>query len=614
MSNPSDFVIEDGVLKKYVGPGGDVVIPEGVTEIGDGAFRGCTTLTSVAIPESVMEIGGWAFYGCTGLVRISIPHSVEMIGKRAFSGCSELTGIEIPAKVTRLEESAFFECKKLSHVGLPDALTFIGKEAFAYCPCLSGVTFPDALEFVGEKAFAGCESLTSIELPEKVKSVEKATFYFCEGLKEAVLPDSVCSIGEEAFVWCTSLESIKLPNSLTKIGKGAFDACRSLLSIEIPDGVTEIEDRTFDRCERLAEVRYSYSVKSIGERAFGDCKAITNMMIKGGVERIAKNAFAGAGIIAFAVSPDNKKFAGVDGVLYSKNLKKLIAYPSAKPDKSYSVPEGTTNLNAGSVQKTNLELLVLPKTVESLPKGAVDVPYVVCWKDACAWETENPIFLGGKLDKLPPQKKNGTVKGFIYAREHGIKIKEAYKASYVEHIRSNLKTYCKNLFENESLFRFMLEEELIPEKECAKLLKEAGTQSNAELIVALLEYQETHFGKVKGTTSLDDRDPEFELRQKMAVRREQLRTQKGIRGIAFVSTGDLKHFGDHDYSGKKNMSDLKAFIEARGGSYRSAVSSKTDFLICNDPNSNSTKSIEAKELGIPVITEDEFMKMAEETE
>ena len=104
----------------------------------------------------------------------------------------------------------------------------------------------------------------------------------------------------------------------------------------------------------------------------------------------------------------------------------------------------------------------------------------------------------------------------------------------------------------------------------------------------------------------------------MAERREKVKHQKGIKGLVFVSTGYFEHFGEvygNEYAFYgKDMSDLKAYIEERGGVYRSAVSSKTDYLICNDPNSDSAKSRKAAELGVPVITEEQFLKMANEKE
>lgn len=76
----TDFVIENGALTKYTGPGGDVAIPEGVTMIGDYAFRGCTSLTSVVIPASVTEIAENAFDYGVELIRLSSPNSSAQSG------------------------------------------------------------------------------------------------------------------------------------------------------------------------------------------------------------------------------------------------------------------------------------------------------------------------------------------------------------------------------------------------------------------------------------------------------------------------------------------------------------------------------------------------------
>ena len=108
MSNANDFVIENGVLTKYVGSGGDVVIPEGVNEIGAAAFYMCRWLNTVVVPENVATIGRQAFHGCTSLKCITIPNSVTHIGEWAFYDCKELKEAYIPQTVQSFWENVVF--------------------------------------------------------------------------------------------------------------------------------------------------------------------------------------------------------------------------------------------------------------------------------------------------------------------------------------------------------------------------------------------------------------------------------------------------------------------------------------------------------------------------
>ena len=170
MSNPSDFVIEDGVLKKYVGPGGDVVIPDGVTEIGHGAFYMCRDLHSVTIPKGVTSFGNEAFHFCENLSTVTIPEGVTSIGYAAFSNCSALTSITIPVGVLRIGHSAFYACSNLTRVTIPDSVMIIDNKAFCNCIHLESVTIPTKLRSIGDEAFFGCPKLT-VTIPDGIDNI-----------------------------------------------------------------------------------------------------------------------------------------------------------------------------------------------------------------------------------------------------------------------------------------------------------------------------------------------------------------------------------------------------------------------------------------------------------
>ena len=122
----NEFVIENGVLKKYTGAGGDVVIPDEVKTIDNDAFKGCTSLTSATIPDGVTKIVYDAFKGCTSLTSVTIPASVTSIGVSSFEGCSALTSVTIPAANVRIGSMAFGRCTALTELNIPSGGARIG--------------------------------------------------------------------------------------------------------------------------------------------------------------------------------------------------------------------------------------------------------------------------------------------------------------------------------------------------------------------------------------------------------------------------------------------------------------------------------------------------------
>ena len=219
MSSASDFVIKNGVLTKYVGPGGDVTVPDGVTSIGQGAFEWCHSLTSITLPDSVTSIGECAFFGCKKLTSVTLPDSVTSIGKGSFWGCEALASIVIPDSVASIGEGAFQHCESLKSITLPDSVTHIGDLTFHSC---NGLANEDGLVIVHNVLYCCDKDAVSVTIPDGVTSIGKGSFWGCEALTSITLPEGVAAVGEGAFADCQKLAHLEVRNEKCKFGKEPF--------------------------------------------------------------------------------------------------------------------------------------------------------------------------------------------------------------------------------------------------------------------------------------------------------------------------------------------------------------------------------------------------------
>ena len=242
-----------GVLTRYIEEPGvyDVIIPDGVVEIGNRAFHNCHNLKRIVIPYGVTKIGDGAFDCCFNLTSIIIPDSVTEIGECAFSWCTDLTDVTIPDSVTEIGAYAFHHCASLPSIAIPSGVTIINENVFCKCESLSHVAIPNGVTLIDNEAFMGCTSLANIDLPASVAEFGCSVFENCASLSSVVIPDGISVIYIDTFSGCSNLTSVVIPDSVTEIRQTAFKGCEKLASIVIPDSVAEIQKSAFEGCKKL---------------------------------------------------------------------------------------------------------------------------------------------------------------------------------------------------------------------------------------------------------------------------------------------------------------------------------------------------------------------------
>lgn len=260
-----------------------------VIAIADYAFRGNENITGILIPETVDTIGAYAFENCIQLSSVTIADGVSTIKTRAFETCPELLRITIPASVTTLGNNVFVDCRKLLSITVDAANPNYSSEA--------GVLF-DKNKTILHRYPTG-KTNTSYTIPNSVKTIDIGAF---EGglFTQLTIPNSVETIREAAFINCLRITQIDIPNSVKTIGIGAFRSCLNLQVINLSESINFIGAQSFLNTPKLLSIN---------------------------------------------VNENNLHFASVDGVLLSKDGKRLVQYPTAKTG-DYTVPNGVENIES----------------------------------------------------------------------------------------------------------------------------------------------------------------------------------------------------------------------------------------------------------------------------
>ena len=401
----------------------NLVIPDGVTEIGYEAFAGCTSLVTVSIPTSVKNIGGNAFGGCENIktaqyrgtlsqwcqtdndwslfyyaktvtmfdvadlkamTTLTIPEGVTNIGRAAFYYCEDLNNITIPDGVSKISEYAFMYCKSLVNMSIPYNVTEIGGLAFFGCESLTSITVPDGVSEIGYKAFADCAGLTTISIPASITNIGLDAFENCNNIKTVQYRGTLAQwcqmdndwylVGKAKTITLSDVIDLKaatslaIPKGVSKVGHLAFSGCRSLINITISDGITEIGYEAFANCTSLATVSIPASLKSIGRDAFEGCKNIKTVQYKGTLAQWSQMD-NDPKLIAYTKTitiSDLADLKAATALTISKGVTKIGggAFANLNSLKSLTIPEGVTEIGAGSFAYcTSLADIEIPSSV-----------------------------------------------------------------------------------------------------------------------------------------------------------------------------------------------------------------------------------------------------------
>ena len=366
-----------------------VILPEGITKIGNSAFRDCILLSSINIPSTVTAIGQYAFYGCNAFTEITLPDGIITMDASCFSRCTLLKSINIPANLETLGGSAFYNSPLESPITIPRALSSMGTSSF-YGNKLKGLYFaePEQEEVIGGGRLA---------IPNQAFFSTSSGTGGATVSNDIVIPNWVNTIGYWAFVGIAMDESenaqsisLTIGKNVTNIAYGAFAYCPQINRIDFgeggaisfPDNTTQDINRAPIGCAGITEIRYPMSPRvpqtAIPTNMFGGWSKLRKITIAAGVTEIKYGAFAGTAAYSLQLDefimekPEDLKtignyafyyvtkfptIGGIEGVLDLSGTKVTsiggYAFSAATGLKHIKFPETLTTLGANAFYHFN---------------------------------------------------------------------------------------------------------------------------------------------------------------------------------------------------------------------------------------------------------------------
>lgn len=515
MSGVGEFIIENGVLRKYRGRGGRVTVPAGVRAIGDQAFQDCLGLTEVCLPRGVESIGILAFSGCSSLESVILRAGLRRISAKAFSGCSDLKAVRLPDEVTEIGSAAFADCSALRVLSLSRSLAVIADSAFMSCISLTELRLPDSLTRIGDGAFAICTALREAYLPERLKVLEARIFFNCTSLRRVVLPEGLKTIRASAFSGCRSLAELELPESLESVETMAFSGCGSLTELRLPPRLEKIGEWALRGCRGLADKAGFVVCRGVLMDYFGSPETV---FVPEGVTRIGPNALRSGSAPMRLHLPDSLKSAA----------------PTAFSEGSY--------------------ILFVRRWFPGLSRALEDCR-------VAALVAEEPA-------SVPPEYRRALRIGRAFAPRETLDTPDAKEdLAWLSRYASSLR---REAFELPELRRFLCAEKLIRPGSADAYLEEARARNDPELISLFLSYQ-SELGMASMEKAREQKRRREDAALEARARRAARDLREGIEGLTFVVALPSGEVGDR--------TELRRRLKARGARLGTAVTPSADYLV-----------------------------------
>ncbi len=345
-----------------------VIIPEGVEEIEYGAFYGCENLEEIVLPASCKQIDEWAFGFCESLKTINLG-KVQTICQLAFYGDAALEEVDLSGCHT-ICDRAFSFCKSLKKVDI-STVGQIGEFCFVYCTALEELkTSP--LNKIPDYAFTGCSSLHSLDL--WATYVGEYAFYNCSGLTDVVFESDVTEIDSTAFYYASALTNVSFKKTCKYIGDFAFANCSALTSVYVPAGCEYLGDYAFGGCNSVKSVTFDAdaNIRSVGRNPFYIVVEVTD----------------------FVVEEGSKYLTVKDGMLYDKNMTRLILSPFAKSLVGLALEDSVTAIGDYALSNVWSIISVNLNNVTEIGEGA---------------------FMGAGVQSVYPGKNLKTIGDYAFA-------------------------------------------------------------------------------------------------------------------------------------------------------------------------------------------------------